>query len=205
MGCPRSNLLPRHGAWLLRGASVRGSALPRCRVGSRWLSLRAGWRSPMCSCTSCRTGRAWSDVSARHGPRAERGGQPYDVAGRARAVLRVERALVVPRGGRIVKQTTRQRHFWLHIAASGLLIFIVAYLLNYREDETAGGLILFFVALLLHFVTPIAQLRRPRNLRPAGRWALVGARNGVDPGLLVELPESRSGACSPSSAGPWCW
>ena len=68
----------------------------------------------------------------------------------------IERALVVSRGGR---DRTNKRPgsgiFWLHIAASGLLIFIVAYLLNHREDETAGGLILFFVALLVGYVSTI--------------------------------------------------
>jgi len=105
----------------------------------------------------------------------------------------IERALVVSRGGR---DRTNKRPgsgiFWLHIAASGLLIFIVAYLLNHREDETAGGLILFFVALLLHFVTAdfASRADHPEIYDHAGRWALVGATlAGWITGLLVELPE----------------
>ena len=105
----------------------------------------------------------------------------------------IERALVVSRGGR---DRTNKRPgsgiFWLHIAASGLLIFIVAYLLHHREDETAGGLILFFVALLLHFVTAdfASRADHPEIYDHAGRWALVGATlAGWITGLLVELPE----------------
>ena len=97
----------------------------------------------------------------------------------------IERALVVSRGGRErANKRPGSGIFWLHIAASGLLIFIVAYLLNHREDETAGG--------LLHFITAdfASRADHPEIYDHAGRWALVGATlAGWITGLLVELPE----------------
>jgi zinc transporter ZupT len=104
----------------------------------------------------------------------------------------IERALVVSRGGR-ERSDNRPGSgiFWLHIAASGLLIFIVAYLLNHREDATLEGLALFFVALLLHFVTAdfASRADHPEIYDRAGRWVLVAATlAGWIAGLFVELP-----------------
>ena len=106
----------------------------------------------------------------------------------------IERAIVVSRGGRERGDGRRPESgvFWLHIAASGLLIFIIAYLLNHREDPTPEGLILFFVALLLHFVTAdfASRADHPEIYDGAGRWVLVAATlAGWLTGLFVELPQ----------------
>lgn len=105
----------------------------------------------------------------------------------------IERAVVVSRGGQ-KRGDGRPGSgiFWTHIAASGLLIFIISYLLNHREDPTIGGLILFFVALLLHFVTAdfASRADHPEIYDGLGRWALVAATlAGWITGLLAELPQ----------------
>ncbi|MDG6077583.1 hypothetical protein E3U23_00025 [Erythrobacter litoralis] len=106
----------------------------------------------------------------------------------------VERAVVTSRGGRERGDGRRPGSgvFWLHIAANCLLIFIISYLLNHREDATVGGLVLFFVALLLHFVTAdfASRADHPEIYDSAGRWALVAATlGGWITGLFVELPQ----------------
>ena len=107
----------------------------------------------------------------------------------------LERALVLSRDARMDEEgRDRPEHgvFWLHIAASCLLIFIVSYLLNHREDPTLIGLVLFFGALLLHFVTADfgARADHPELYDARGRWALVAATlGGWVTGLLVELPD----------------
>ena len=106
----------------------------------------------------------------------------------------LERALKLSRGERKAAEgRDRPEHgvFWLHIAASCLLIFIVSYLLNHREDPTLGGLSLFFLALLLHFVTADfgARADHPELYDEKGRWALVAATlTGWLLGLFLELP-----------------
>ncbi len=106
----------------------------------------------------------------------------------------IERAVVGSRGGQ--KRGGGRRPgsgiFWTHIAASCLLIFIISYLLNHREDPTLGGLVLFFIALLLHFVTAdfASRADHPEIYDGAGRWALVAATlAGWLTGLFVELPQ----------------
>ncbi|MGB3165863.1 MAG: hypothetical protein WBA68_03710 [Alteraurantiacibacter sp.] len=82
--------------------------------------------------------------------------------------------------------------FWVHIGASAVLMTIVAYLLNHREETGAAGLALFFGALLLHFVTADFASRGhfPELYQRAGRWVLVAATLvGWVVGLLLELPE----------------
>ena len=106
----------------------------------------------------------------------------------------IERAVVVSRGGRERGDGRRPERgvFWLHIAASCLLIFIISYLLNHREDPTPEGLILFFVALLVHFVTAdfASRADHPEIYDGGGRWALVTATlAGWALGLFVELPQ----------------
>ena len=82
--------------------------------------------------------------------------------------------------------------FWLHIAASALLIAVVSYLLNHREDETLPGLALYFLAMMLHLLTADygSHAEHPELYRREGRWALVAATlGGWATGLFVELPE----------------
>lgn len=73
-----------------------------------------------------------------------------------------------------------RRVFWLHVGASGLLIFIIGYLLNHREDDTPGGLGLFFLAMILHFLTADfgARSEHPELYDQRGRWALCAATLG---------------------------
>ena len=81
--------------------------------------------------------------------------------------------------------------FWIHIAASAMLVAIVSYLLNEREAGALGGLVLYFAALLLHFVTADFGARHadPALYDKAGRWVLVAATlGGWTLGLLIELP-----------------
>ncbi|GMN12632.1 hypothetical protein [Altererythrobacter sp. MTPC7] len=107
----------------------------------------------------------------------------------------LERAIVVSRDERRSQEgRDRPEHgiFWLHIAASSTLIFVVAYLLNHREDPTLAGLALFFGALLLHFVTADfgARADHPELYDRRGRWVLVAATlGGWVTGLFLELPE----------------
>ena len=82
--------------------------------------------------------------------------------------------------------------FWVHIAASALLVFIVSYLLNHREETGWAALALFFGALLLHFVTAdfASHGHFPEIYDHAGRWVLVAATlAGWAAGLAVNLPE----------------
>lgn len=82
--------------------------------------------------------------------------------------------------------------FWLHIAASALLVAIIAYLLNHREDPSTAGLLLFFVALLLHFLTAdfASRITHPEIYDRAARWVLVAATVlGWALGVGVDLPE----------------
>lgn len=81
---------------------------------------------------------------------------------------------------------------WLHIGASSLLIFIIAYLLNHREDPTPIGLALYFAAMILHFVTADFGSRsdHPELYDAQGRWVLTLATlGGWALGLFVKLPE----------------
>ncbi len=109
----------------------------------------------------------------------------------------LERAIVVSRDDRKSSRgETRDRPhsgiFHLHIAASCILIFVVSYLLNHREDSSVGGLVLFFGALLLHFLTADFGTRadHPELYDGQGRWALVTATlGGWIAGLMFDLPE----------------
>ncbi|MEW4447454.1 hypothetical protein [Qipengyuania sp. JC766] len=107
----------------------------------------------------------------------------------------LERALLVSRDGRKRREgRDRPDHgvFWLHIVASSLLIAVIAYLLNHREDPSTGGLVLFFAAMLLHFVTADFGTRRdhPEIYDGKGRWVLSAATlGGWALGTQVALPE----------------
>ena len=82
--------------------------------------------------------------------------------------------------------------FWLHIALSSLLIAIIAYLLNHREDMSPGGLALYTVAMALHFVTADFGTRsdHPELYDDIGRWVLVVATLlGWLAGVFIELDE----------------
>lgn len=82
--------------------------------------------------------------------------------------------------------------FWLHLGASALLILIISYLLNHREDPTVAGLVLYGSAMVLHFVTADfgARSEHPEIYDREGRWFLVAATiAGWAAGLGFELPE----------------
>lgn len=82
--------------------------------------------------------------------------------------------------------------FWLHIGATSVLVAIIAYLLNHREDTSALGLALYFVAMTLHFVTADFGTRshHPESYHAHGRWVLAAATLiGWTLGLFLELPE----------------
>nr|WP_247713296.1 hypothetical protein [Qipengyuania polymorpha] len=107
----------------------------------------------------------------------------------------LERALALSRGERMAREGRDRPHhpvFWLHIAASALLVALIAYLLNHREDPSAAGLALYFAAMVLHFVTADFGTRadHPEIYDARGRWVLAAATlGGWALGLLVELPE----------------
>ncbi|MEL7729546.1 hypothetical protein AAG612_08415 [Citromicrobium bathyomarinum] len=104
----------------------------------------------------------------------------------------VERAIVSSRGERRPDAEPSDGVFWLHIGASALLVAIIAYLLNHREDTSAIGLALFFGAMMLHFVTADFGTRstHTRIYDARGRWVLAAATMiGWVIGLLVELPQ----------------
>ena len=104
----------------------------------------------------------------------------------------VERAIVASRGGRGQREKPDRRTFWLHIGASALLVAIIAYLLNNREDTSWIGLALFFGAMMLHFVTADfgARSDHAQIYDTRGRWVLAAATMaGWAAGLLLDLPE----------------
>ena len=105
-----------------------------------------------------------------------------------------ERAMKMSRGRRQAEEGRDRPErgiFWLHIAASSVLIFIIGYLLNHREDMSIDGLALFFIAMLLHFVTADFGSRHdhPELYDRQARWVLVAATmGGWLFGLVVEIP-----------------
>ena len=107
----------------------------------------------------------------------------------------LERALAVSRDERMAREGRDRPHhpvFWLHIGASALLVALIAYLLNHREDPSAAGLALYFAAMMLHFVTADFGTRsdHPEIYDARGRWVLAAATlGGWVLGLLIELPE----------------
>lgn len=104
----------------------------------------------------------------------------------------IERAIKSSREERRASDAPESGVFWLHIGATSVLVAIIAYLLNHREDATAAGLALYFGAMVLHFVTADFGTRshHPDLYDGRGRWALAGATlAGWATGLLVELPE----------------
>ena len=106
----------------------------------------------------------------------------------------LERALSISRDARREEEGRDRPHhpvFWLHISASALLMVVIAYLLNHREDPTAAGLALYFAAMMLHFVTADFGTRsdHPEIYDARGRWVLVAATlGGWLLGMLVQLP-----------------
>ena len=111
----------------------------------------------------------------------------------------LERAIVNSRGQ---EESAADQHgggrrpepgiFWVHIAASALLVLIVAYLLNHREQSGLASLALFFGALLLHFVTADFASRGhfPEIYDRQARWVLVGATlAGWALGMAFEMPQ----------------
>ncbi|RXZ65625.1 hypothetical protein [Pelagerythrobacter rhizovicinus] len=106
-----------------------------------------------------------------------------------------ERAIIVSRGMRRAKEgrdRPERGMFRLHIGASALLIFVIAYLLNHREDATVPGLALYFVAMALHFITADYGVRchHPELYDRQGRWILAAATlAGWGAGVAVALPQ----------------
>lgn len=87
--------------------------------------------------------------------------------------------------------------FWLHIASSSLLIAVIAYLLNHREESGLIGVLIYFIAMALHFGTADfgSHTHHPDLYQRGGRWALVAATlGGWLIGLLVTLPHAIIGA-----------
>ena len=107
----------------------------------------------------------------------------------------LERALSISRDARQQEEGRDRPHhpvFWLHLSASALLVALITYLLNHREDTTGVGLVLYFIAMILHFVTADFGTRteHPELYDSTGRWVLAGATlGGWSLGLLLELPE----------------
>ena len=112
----------------------------------------------------------------------------------------LERALSASRDARRQSEGRDRPHhgvFWLHIGASALLILVIAYLLNHREDPSQIGLVLFFAAMMLHFVTADFGTRatHPEIYDERGRWVLVAATlGGWATGLVLPLPPIAIGA-----------
>ena len=106
----------------------------------------------------------------------------------------LERALSASRDQRKASEGRDRPHrgvFWLHIGASALLILVISYLLNHREDPTPIGLALYFAAMMLHFVTADFGTRadHPELYDRRGRWVLVAATmGGWGLGMAIELP-----------------
>ena len=119
----------------------------------------------------------------------------------------LERALSRSRGERQEKEGTDRPAsaiFWLHIGASSVLITVIAYLLNHREDASDAGLALYFAAMMLHFVTADFGSRSDHREQydRLGRWILVAATlGGWLLGVLVELPEIAIGCLFAFVAG----
>ncbi len=87
--------------------------------------------------------------------------------------------------------------FWLHICSSSLLIFVIAYLLNHREDLSWPGLAVFFIAMILHFASADfgSRTHHPELYDREGRWVLsIATISGWVTGLFVEVPELAVGA-----------
>jgi len=94
--------------------------------------------------------------------------------------------------------------FWLHIAASSLLIFVIGYLLNHREDASLLGLALYFFAMMLHFITADFGTRgdHPELYDSQGRWALCAATlGGWGLGTQVSVPQIAIGGLFAFVAG----
>ena len=119
----------------------------------------------------------------------------------------LERALSVSRDQRMANEGRDRPErgvFWLHIAASALLMIVIAYLLNHREDASMGGLILYFAAMMLHFVTADFGTRadHPELYDNKGRWVLAAATMfGWVLGLALDLPEMAIGCLFAFVAG----
>lgn len=115
-----------------------------------------------------------------------------------------ERALKRSRGERGDGDRPESSVFWLHIAASSLLIFVIGYLLNHREDASLAGLALYFFAMTLHFVTADFGTRvdHPELYDSQGRWALCAATlGGWVLGTQVSVPEIAIGGLFAFVAG----
>ena len=119
----------------------------------------------------------------------------------------LERALTVSRDERKKREGRDRPHhpvFWLHIGASALLVGLIAYLLNHREDPSAVGLALYFAAMVLHLVTADFGTRsdHPEIYDARGRWVLAAATlGGWALGLVVELSEMAIGCIFAFVAG----
>jgi len=118
-----------------------------------------------------------------------------------------ERALKRSRGqddDQIERARPESSVFWLHIAASSLLIFVIGYLLNHREDASLAGLALYFFAMMLHFVTADFGTRvdHPELYDNQGRWVLCAATlGGWLLGTRVSVPEIAIGGLFAFVAG----
>jgi zinc transporter ZupT len=94
--------------------------------------------------------------------------------------------------------------FWLHIAATSLLIFVIGYLLNHREDASLPGLVLYFFAMALHFVTADfgTRFNHPELYDHRGRWVLcLATLAGWGLGTLISVPQIAVGGLFAFVAG----
>lgn len=193
---------------LFTGAMATGFALVHLFVGklrfldveprSRWLSFAGGVAVGYVFLHILPElgahGSTFSETTGLPEPLAESWVYALALAGLA-LFYGIERAIVVSADIRKKGEGRDRPHhgvFWLHIAASALLVFIVSYLLNHREDPTPAGLALFFTALLLHFITADfgARADHPEIYDARGRWVLAAATlSGWLTGLMVELAE----------------
>ncbi|MGB3739458.1 MAG: hypothetical protein WA948_08910 [Pontixanthobacter sp.] len=119
----------------------------------------------------------------------------------------VEKAILISRDG-IPKPGDRERPtqaiFWLHIAATSVLVMTITYLLNHREDVTFAGLAIYFVAMSLHFVTADfgSRSHHPEIYDRAGRYVLAAATiAGWVLGQAITLPELAIGCLFAFIAG----
>lgn len=119
----------------------------------------------------------------------------------------VERALLTSRrASRHLGEGDRPEEgvFWLHIGSSALLIAVIAYLLNNRDDLTLAGTATYFVAMSLHFSTADfgSRAHHPESYDRWGRWVLVAATaGGWLLGLLTDLPQAAIAALFAFVAG----
>ncbi|MGB7407954.1 MAG: hypothetical protein WA908_05570 [Pontixanthobacter sp.] len=119
----------------------------------------------------------------------------------------VERAILVSRDDPALPEQEERPSdgvFWLHIAATSILVMTITYLLNHREDTSIAGLAIYFIAMALHFVTTDfgSRAHHPEIYDRIGRYVLAAATlAGWALGQSVELPELAIGCLFAFIAG----